>query len=74
VPIKVSGPWSDISYKPDLEGLLKDQIKDPSAVIEQLQDGEGAKGLLEGLKPGGDAGESGESTSPLDLKKQLFGN
>ncbi|WP_340117599.1 AsmA family protein [Pelagibius sp. 7325] len=71
VPIKVSGPWSDISYKPDLEGLLKDQLKDPSAVIEQLQDGEGAKGLLEGLKPGGD---SGESTSPLDLKKKLFGN
>ncbi len=73
VPIKVSGPWSDISYKPDLEGLLKEQIKDPSAVIEQLQDGDGAKGLLEGLKPGGDSGDSG-STSPLDLKKGLFGN
>lgn len=73
VPIKVSGPWSDISYKPDLEGLLKEQVKDPSAVIEQLQDGEGAKGLLEGLKPGGDSGDSG-STSPLDLKKGLFGN
>src|SRR3546814_2027695 len=28
VPIKVSGPWSDISYKPDLEGMLKDQVKD----------------------------------------------
>jgi len=74
VPIKVSGPWHDISYKPDLEGLLKEQVKDPSAVIEQLQDGEGAKGLLEGLKPGGESGESGEGTSPLDLKKKLFGN
>lgn len=73
VPIKVSGPWSDISYKPDLEGLLKEQIKDPSAVIEKLQDGDGAKGLLEGLKPGGGSSDSG-GTSPLDLKKGLFGN
>ena len=67
VPIKVSGPWSDISYKPDLEAMLKDQIKDPSAVIEKLQDGEGAKELLDGLKPDADGG-------PVDLKKKLFGN
>ncbi len=75
VPIKVSGPWSDISYKPDLGAALKEQIKDPSAVMEKLQDEEGAKGLLEGLVPGtsGD-GDSGGSTSPLDLKKGLFGN
>src|SRR3546814_17013830 len=24
VPIKVTGPWHDISYKPDLEGMLKE--------------------------------------------------
>ena len=74
VPIKVSGPWHDISYKPDLEGMLKDQVKDPSAVIEKLQDGEGAKELLEGLKPGDGSGTDGGSTSPLDLKKKLLGN
>ena len=74
VPIKVTGPWSDVSYRPDLEGMLKEQIKDPSAVIEQLQDGEGAKELLEGLKPGGESGSDGGSSGPLDLKKQLFGN
>ena len=76
VPIKVTGPWHDVSYKPDLEGLLKDQVKDPSAVIEQLQDGEGAKGLLENLKPDAGSGSSGDggSTSPLDLKKKLLGN
>src|SRR3546814_9664610 len=50
VPIKVTGPWHDISYKPDLEGMLKDQLKDPAAALENLQDGEGAKGLLEGLR------------------------
>jgi len=70
VPIKVSGPWSDISYKPDLEAMLKEQVKDPSAVIEKLQDGGGAKGLLDGLKPKSEDGSSG----PLDLKKGLFGN
>ncbi|MEQ8355521.1 MAG: AsmA family protein [Kiloniellaceae bacterium] len=74
VPINVTGPWHDISYKPDLEGVLKEQMKDPGAVIEKLQDGEGAKGLLDGLKPGGDAGDGGGSSLPLDLKKGLFGN
>lgn len=75
VPIKVSGPWSDISYKPDLAGALQEQIKDPGAVMEKLQDEEGAKGLLEKIVPGGSGdGDSGGSTSPLDLKKGLFGN
>ena len=74
VPIKVSGPWHDISYKPDLESLLKDQMKDPSAVIEQLQDGEGAKGLLDSLKPGESSGTDDGSSGPLDLKKKLLGN
>lgn len=73
VPIKVTGPWSDISYRPDLESLLKEQV-DPSAVIDQLQNGEGAKGLLDRLKPGGGTQGEGGSSSPLDLKKQLFGN
>lgn len=76
VPIKVTGPWSDISYKPDLAGALQEQVKDPGAVIEKLQDEEGAKGLIEGLVPGGDSsdGEEGGSSSPLDLKEGLFGN
>ncbi len=84
VPIKVTGPWHDISYKPDLAGALKDKIKDPSEVVEQLQSGEGAKGLLEGLKPGaapdsgaatgGESSGGGAPSLPLDLKKGLFGN
>jgi AsmA protein len=77
VPVKVTGPWHDISYKPDLEAVLKEQMKDPSAVIENLQDGEGAKGLLENLAPGGSSGgttDGGGSSGPLDLKKKLLGN
>lgn len=73
VPVKVTGPWSDVSYQPDLEAVLRDQVKDPSAVIENLQDGEGAKELLENLAPGGST-EGGDSSGPLDLKKKLLGN
>lgn len=74
VPIKVSGPWHDISYRPDLEGMLKDQVKDPSAVIEKLQEGEGAKDLLDNLKPGDSSDSDDGSSGPLDLKKRLLGN
>ncbi|MPZ09675.1 MAG: AsmA family protein [Kiloniellaceae bacterium] len=74
VPIKVSGPWHDISYGPDLESMLKDQVKDPAAVIEKLQEGEGAKDLLDSLKPGGSSDSDDGSSGPLDLKKRLLGN
>jgi AsmA protein len=74
VPIKVSGPWHDISYRPDLESMLKDQVEDPSAVIEKLQEGEGAKDLLDSLKPGGSSDSDDGSSGPLDLKKRLLGN
>ncbi len=77
VPIKVTGPWHDISYQPDLAGALSDQIKDPGALLEKVPDADslkdategGAKGLLDKLapKPDGD----GESKSPLD---GLLGN
>ncbi|MGD1880593.1 MAG: AsmA family protein [Kiloniellaceae bacterium] len=73
VPIKVSGPWHDISYRPDLEGMLKEQLKDPAGAIENLQSGDGAKGLLEGVLPGAKEGDS-DGSAPLDLKKKLFGN
>ncbi len=74
VPIKVTGPWSDVSYKPDLAGILKGQLKDPSAVLDSVQGGEGAKGLLEKVVPGTSSGDDGGSSAPLDLKKKLFGN
>ena len=77
VPIKVTGPWSDISYRPDLAGALGDQIKDPGALLEKVPDAEslkdstegGAKGLLDKVIPKSD-GEGG-STSPL---KGILGN
>ncbi len=80
VPIKVTGPWHDISYKPDLAGALTDQIKDPGALLEKVPEAGdlkdategGAEGLLDRLAPG--SGGDGESESPLDLRRGLFGN
>ncbi len=68
VPVVVSGPWSNLSYKPDLSGILKD----PSKALE------GLKGLLPGGRGGGTApsgeGERKEApASPLDQLKGLFG-
>ncbi|WP_420349213.1 AsmA family protein [Pelagibius sp.] len=80
VPIKVTGPWHDISYQPDLAGALTDQITDPGALLENVPEAGdlkdategGARGLLDKLAPG--SGGEGESDSPLDLKRGLFGN
>src|SRR3546814_17525483 len=41
VTIKVRGPWSDISYNPDPEGMLKDQEKATAAVRGQAAEGGG---------------------------------
>lgn len=47
VPVVIVGPWENLSFKPDLEGLLKSNLKDPKAAIE------GAKSVIEGVKEGG---------------------
>lgn len=79
VPVIVSGPWSNLSYRPDLEGLLKSNL-DPSKAVDAVkgaagdlakQPGEALKGLT-----GGGAGTSGSSPIPDPGKaiKGLFGN
>ncbi len=47
VPVIVSGPWSNISYKPDLAGAIGGLAKDPSKALDSL------KKLIPG-KSGGD--------------------
>lgn len=80
VPVIIEGPWDDISYKPDLAGILKQQV-DPGKALEQLKEGgaEGLKGLIPGI-PGGSGDTTGESGSgtgsapkPADALKGLFG-
>jgi AsmA protein len=74
VPVIVEGPWSNLSFKPDLGAMVKDAIKDPAKAVE------GVKGLLPGAAGGagaaaGSAGgpAGGAKPDPLGAVKGLFG-
>ena len=67
VPVIVKGPWSNISYQPDLAGIAKELVKDPGAAIKSLKNmapKEALPDLLKKIMPGGG------SDNPL---KKLFG-
>ncbi|WP_316979485.1 AsmA family protein [Shumkonia mesophila] len=83
VPVIVSGPWHALSYRPDLEGAIKEQIKDPAKAMEaikNLRSGTKPEELLRGLIPGGQApADSGPAPAqeapkpnPLDALKGLI--
>ncbi|MGB0632290.1 MAG: AsmA family protein [Alphaproteobacteria bacterium] len=63
VPVIVSGPWHDISYKPDLAGALGGIAKDPKKALDTLKD----------LIPGSKSSGGGASPNPVDTLKKLFG-
>ncbi len=69
VPVIISGPWHDLSYRPDLTGVVEDVLKDPEKAAEA------AKGVLKGLEKGG-GGEQGIRVPEEAGKalKKLFGN
>ena len=78
VPVLVSGPWHNLSYKPDLTGAIEDIAKDPTKALESV--GGGAGKALEGVLKGGDS-ESGDSSGGIKVPedagkalKGLFGN
>ena len=64
VPVIVSGPWHNISYKPDLAGVIGGLAKDPTKALKSL----------ESLIPGksGAAGSESKLAVP-DAKKLLKG-
>lgn len=68
VPVIVSGPWDNLSYKPDLAGVIDGIAKDPKKALE------GLKKLIPGQ--GGSGGSSGGGSiipKPEDALKKLFG-
>jgi AsmA protein len=64
VPVMVSGPWNNLSYRPDLAGALK---QDPGKALEQLK-----KALPGGDKSSPSSG-GGTAPNPGDAQKKLFG-
>ena len=88
VPVIVEGPWHDLSYRPDLAGLVGDLAKDPSKALEgaketvkQLQEGAGGDigDVIKNIvKPPAEDSEQGGAGSlipdPGKALKSLFGD
>ena len=50
VPVTISGPWDDLSYRPDLAGVAKSLAQDPGKALDVLKNqGSSGKDLLKGL-------------------------
>ena len=69
VPVIITGPWHDLSYRPDLASVAEEVLKDPGKAAGI------AKGALEGLKKGGDGGaDLPDAKEAGKALKKLFGN
>lgn len=78
IPFNITGPWSNLSYSPDLSGVAQ-------GIMRSLQGGGiSAKGLLDGFlgkgsaapqdsKPGAKQQPKKQQPNPADLIKGLFG-
>ena len=64
VPVIVSGPWDNLSYKPDLAGVLGGIAKDPTKALDSV------KGLIPGKS---DTGSSMPKLPIPDVKEKLKG-
>ncbi|MFT5485423.1 MAG: AsmA protein [Paracoccaceae bacterium] len=67
VPVVVSGPWDNLSYKPDLAGVIDGIAKDPKKALE------GLKNLIPGQGGSGGSGGGSAIPKPEDALKKLFG-
>jgi AsmA protein len=70
VPVIIEGPWHDVSYRPDLESVIRDAVKNPEQVkqtFEKVKEGvEGGadpRKVLEGLTGGGSGSGGGAGDS-----------
>lgn len=69
VPVLVDGPWDDISFAPDLAGMIGNVAKDPVKAIGSL------KNLVPGLSDDSKSSSSPQPKlpDPGDALKKLFG-
>ncbi|MEM7023559.1 MAG: AsmA family protein [Pseudomonadota bacterium] len=59
VPVAIQGPWDDLSYKPDLSGVLDAALKSPEALKEEAKRlGSSAKDVKRALE---DAAKKGDA-------------
>jgi AsmA protein len=52
VPVLITGPWSNVSYQPDVKGILSQKLGKPGELLKGLKGGSpggGAAGVLKGL-------------------------
>jgi AsmA protein len=81
IPFRIKGPWSKLSYAPDLSGVLDstvDSILKGGDPLESLKDSSGLGDLFGGKKkpaPGAPppASDPNKKKDPLDPLKGLFG-
>ncbi len=73
VPVLVTGPWHNLSYRPDLGGLVKEQIQDPARAVDALKDA--LPGLVKPQSPDSGPAEapSPAPANPLDTLKGILG-
>lgn len=65
VPVIVSGPWHDLSYRPDLAGAVEGV---PAEALDKLKE------MVPGVGKSGGSSDGGQSgSSPTDALKKLFG-
>ena len=83
VPVIAEGPWDNVTFRPDLAGMVSDIAKDPAKALEGAQDTlkqlKGGAGGLLGGQPAAPPPEGGESSGgavpdPGKVLKNLFGN
>ena len=68
VPVLITGPWHDLSYKPDLAGMVKGAVGDPAKAAETIK-------KLVPSKTAPATGTSGSgTTNPLGAVQGLFGS
>jgi AsmA protein len=78
VPVLIQGPWDNLSFRPDLEGLVKQQL-DPGKLLEgKVPGGLPIPGVGGGSAPAQQpGGQTGQPSSPLggatDALKGLLG-